>query len=478
MCEFSAIEAGNTEMSVLSVERLLMGVATFALMTGLAATPAFAVSTLEEALTQSYETNPTLLAERARLRATDEGVAQAVSNWRPTVTATGTISDTETRVDPGHDGNPFTNTATTGTDPMSGNVTASQSIFRGFRSINQVRQAQAGVRAGRANLHSVEQEVLLSAVTAYTDVIRDEAVVSLRENNVSVLARQLEASQDRFDLGDTTRTDVAQSEARHSRARSNLTVSEAQLTASRASFTRVVGSDAMSLQDPGALPTVPSSEAEALQRALSNNPTLQAAVEAEIVSRRAVDIAVGALLPSVRVDGTLAHNEDRYRSTGQVDTATVSGVLTVPLYQSGAEHSAIRAARQTNSADRIRIVETERLIREAVANSWEGLRSAQSVIVSSAEQVRANEIAFEGVQQEAQVGSRTTLDVLDAEQELLDSRVALVQAERNERVAAYSLLAATGQLTAQDLGLPVQLYDATRHYRTVRWLPLGFGIGN
>ncbi len=470
-------------MNGLRLGRFLSGAATPLLVTGvivagLASSPAFAVSTLEEALTQAYQTNPTLLAERARLRATDENVAQAVSSWRPSVTATGTVSGVETRVDPGHDGNPFTNTTTANTDPMSGSLTASQNIFSGFRSINQYRQAEAGVRAGRANLHSVEQGVLLEGVTAYLDVNRDVAVVRLRENNVSVLARQLEASQDRFDLGDSTRTDVAQSEARHSRARSNLTVSEAQLTASRAAFARVIGSEANSLQDAPALPNVPTNEADAMAQALARNPALQAAIEAETASRRAVDIAVGALLPSVRVDGTLSHNEDRFRSTGQTDSMSVSGVVSIPLYQSGAEYSAIRQARQLNSADRIRIAETERLIRESVANAWEGLRSTQSVIESSEEQVRANEIAFEGVQQEAQVGSRTTLDVLDAEQELLDSRVALVRAKRDEHVAAYSLLAATGSLTAQDLGLPVQVYDATRHYRSVRWLPIGWGMGN
>ncbi len=463
-------------MRVTRLNGLMCGAAALAiaisLVPGLAA-----AATLEDALVQTYQSNPTLLAQRAQLRATDEGVARAVSNWRPTVTLSGTYANTDVRTDIG----PAPTPVGVSSDPFSGSITASQNIFRGFRSFNELAQAEANVRAGRAGLHSVEQDVLLSAITAYLDVIRDEAVVRLRQNNVAVLVRQLEASQDRFDLGDATRTDVAQSEARLSLARSNLTSAEAQLTVSRSAYERVVGAPASDLEDPPGLPGHPDSEAAAAAHAIEYNPTLQAAIESETASRRAVDVAMGALLPSVRVDGTFSHSEDFAglniplgASDTQTDSATVTGVLTVPLYQSGAEYSAIRAARQTNSADRIRIAETERAVREAIANAWESLRATTSVIESSREQVRANEIAFEGVTQEAQVGSRTTLDVLDAEQELLDSRVSLVRAERDEFVAAYSLLAAMGELTARQLALPVEFYDPSRNTRTVRWLPFGW----
>jgi len=459
-------------MRVMGLRHLLAGAAVAALMGGLVATPATA-TTLEEALVQTYQTNPTLLAQRADLRAVDEGVSQAASNWRPTVTVTGTISDAEGRVDQGIGFSPMSTDATN----YGGTVTASQSLFRGFRSINEFRRAQANVRAGRAGLHSVEQGVLLDAISAYQDVIRDMAVVELRNNNVAVLLRQLEASQDRFDLGDSTRTDVAQSEARLSLARSNLTAAEAQRTASEAAYERVVGDAPTALEAPDGLPVMPATEEDAMRQALANNPALRAAIEAEVASRRAVDIAVGGLLPSANVTATLRHEEDDDNLETQSDSQTIAGTVTIPLYQSGAEYSAIRAARQTNNADRIRIAETERQIREAVAVAWDALISTQSVITSSEEQVRANEIAFEGVQQEAQVGSRTTLDVLDAEQELLDSRVSLVRAQRDEQVAAYSLLSAMGELTAEDLGLPVEYYDPERHYRNTWWLPIGWGAG-
>lgn len=453
------------------IKDLLAGAAVIAVSVGLMTGPAAAVSSLEEALVQTYETNPTLLAERAQLRATDEGVAQAASNWRPTVTVTGTISDTESRIDNGIGFDPIS----TDSENYGGTIVASQSIFRGFRSVNEFRRAQANVRAGRAGLHSVEQGVFLSAIRAYLDVIRDDAVVELRQNNVSVLERQLQAAQDRFDLGDSTRTDVAQSEARLSLARSNLTAAQAQLTVSQAAFERVIGSEPGSLMSPEMLPGLPGSEEEAVQMALDNNPALRAAVEAEVASRRSVDIAVGALLPRATVDATLQHSEDDDNLETQSDSATISGTVVIPLYQSGAEYSNIRQARQLNSADRIRIAETERQIRESVAVAWDALVSTQSVITSSADQVRANEIAFEGVQQEAQVGSRTTLDVLNAEQELLDSRVTLVRAQRDEQVAAYQLLSAIGELTAQDLNLPVEYYDPARNYRNTWWLPIGWG---
>ncbi len=460
-------------------KNLLGGAAVIAVTAGLLASPASAISTLEEALVQTYETNPTLLAERAQLRATDEGVAQAASNWRPTVTVTGTFTDTDSRVDtgPGSIPNGPSNLISTDRQDYTGTVVATQNVFRGFRSVNEFRQAQANVRAGRAGLHTVEQTVLLSAITAFLDVIRDQAVVDLRHNNVAVLERQLEASQDRFDLGDATRTDVAQSEARLSFAQANLTGAEAQLTASRAAFERVIGSAPNSILAPADLPGIPEAEEEALRLALDSNPALRAAIEAETAARRAVDIAVGGLLPSARVDVTLSHSEDDDNLQTQSDSATITGTVTVPLYQSGAEYSAIRQARESSSAARIRIAETERQIREAVAVAWDTLVSTQSVITSSEEQVRANEIAFEGVQQEAQVGSRTQLDVLNAEQELLDSRVALVRAQRDEQVAAYQLVSAIGELTAQDLALPVEYYDPARHYRNTWWLPIGWGVG-
>ncbi len=412
----------------------------------LSVTPVSA-ETLEDALRSAWESNPTLGAERAGLRAANESIWQARAAWQPSVTVNGSYGHSETdNRNPG-------STTTTDLDPISGSVVVNQPIFTGGQTYYGSKKAKAEVRAARANLSAVEQQVLLDAVAAYVDVNRDEAVVLLSKNNVQVLERQLQASQDRFRVGEITRTDVAQSEARLSGSRTQLINSEAALTASRSAYQRVIGRQPADLAEVPDLPPLPATEDEALLIALDNNPSLIAVREIESASKSAVRQARGAILPQVSVQGSLNHGEDTFLTGARTDTTTVTGNVTIPLYQGGAALSRIRQARQFNNQDRIQIAETERLVYEAVANAWEALRSTRATIISSQQQVQANEIAFEGVEQEAQVGSRTTLDVLDAEQELLDSRVALVRAKRNEYVAAYQLLATIGRLTGRDLGL-------------------------
>lgn len=427
--------------------------------------------TLRHALVAAYNTNPTLLAERARLRATDENVAQAVSGWRPTISARASYGKQKSRQASAFGGLVNRNFDS---NPKRGELALSQPIFQGFRTLNETRQAKAEVRSGRALLLSTEQQVLLDAVTAYIDVVRDEAVVNLSENNVRVLQRQLEAAQDRFQVGEITRTDVAQAEARLSGAQSNLTTAEAELTGSREAYRRVVGHMPGTLSVPETLPVVPETEEGAAAIAVENNPELRGVIEAERASAYAVKVAKGALLPTLGFEASASHGEDQSLTGDQSSGYSFFGQLNVPIYQSGAEYSQIRQLKELNSADRLRIAEVRRQVLENVAVAWEVLRASRDVIQSSREQVRANEIAFEGVQQEAQVGARTTLDVLNAEQELLDSRVALVRARREEFVATYALLAAIGQLTAVSLGLPVEYYDPTRHYEKVKYKPFGF----
>lgn len=441
----------------------------------LAAEPV-AAETLEDALSAAYTSNPTLAAERAALRATDEAVPQAISGWRPNVSLG--VNYGQTRIESetptslfGFGNQVFENNRTVNPFGVQGRV--QQPIFRGGRTLYGTRQAEAQILAGREQLRQTEQSVLLAAVSAYMDVLRDEAVLDLNQNQVEVLKRQLEASQDRFRVGEITRTDVAQSEARLSFAVSNVASAQAQLTASRAAYERVVGRAPGTLEEPPPLPPLPSSELDARNIALDINPTLLASRYAEEASRQAIKVARGSLLPSADVLLDYQHGEDQ-SAVGDMSTRySVTGQLNVPLYQSGSAYSRLRQARQVNSQNRIQIVEARRAVVEQVANSWESLRSAKSSIRAGREQVRANEIALEGVRQEAAVGSRTTLDVLDAEQELLLSRVSLVRSERNEYVAAYQLLASTGQLTAQQLGLSVPIYDPTDHYDKVRFQSFG-----
>ena len=452
------------------LKRLFGSVALGAL---LVSSPAQAES-LFAALAAAYNSNPALQAERAGLRATDEQVPQALAGWRPSLTATGSYGTVETDTD--------TSIAAFGGkqnyDPMTGSLTLAQNIFTGGRTLYGARRAEASVLAGRENLRNTEQQTLLSAVTAYMDVVRDMAVVDLRQKNVEVLQRQLEASQDRFRVGEITRTDVAQSEARLSGSESNLIRAEATLIASRSAYERVVGTAPGSLEPAPPLPAMPQSEAEALDLAIAANPALEAARHAERAAANAVSAAKGGLLPTVSVDASYQHAEDPSATVTRSTTTQILGTVTIPLYQSGAQYSAIREAKHLESQSRLQMADTQRQVLEAVRNAWEQLRATRAAIASNREQVRANEIALDGVRQEAQVGSRTTLDVLDAEQELLDSQVSLVGAERDEYVAGYSLLSTIGQLGARDLGLAVNVYDPTENYEDVKHQWVGWGTND
>ncbi len=443
--------------------------------------PGASAESLVDALSAAYQSNPDLQGQRAQQRATDEQVPQALSGWRPTVQAQGTYGAYRDRANLS---TPAGQSITSHTRPLTGSVTLSQNLFAGGRTVNATKQAEFAVEAGQNSLLSAEQTTLLNAVAAYMDVVRDQGVVELNKNNVEVLKRQLEATQDRFRVGELTRTDVAQSEARLSGAKTSLRQAEAQLTASRAAYGRVVGHAPAMLEKPIPAPNLPQSEEQARMAAEHNNPDLLAARASEASSRSAVLVAKGALLPSFDVQAQYQYARDPSSSglsSAQIhstDESSVVGVLTIPLYQGGSEYSQVRAAKEQASAALLQISSVQRQVDEAVQNAWEQLRAAQSNIISSQEQVRANEIALEGVKQEEQVGSQTILDVLNADQELLNARVTLVSAQRDEAVAEYNLLAATGQLTARQLQLPVKYYDPKVNAEDVRDKWIGFGTAD
>lgn len=430
-------------------------------------TPAGAQS-LQDALTQTYLNNPTLQAQRAALRATNENVAQALSGWRPTVTVNGSIgqefSDRQT---------PQTRIDDQTSQPRSLSMTLSQPVFNGFRTVNQTAAAEAQVKAARARVESTEQQVLLQAVTAYMDVVRDQAVLELSQNNEQVLRRQLEATNDRFRVGEVTRTDVAQAEARLAGAVAARIRAAGALISSRANYQRVVGDMPGTLANPPPLPALPRSEDEALAVALGGNPDLMVAQFAEEAARYDVEVAVGTLLPSVSLDAQHARNRDVGTQDSRAETTSIVARVSVPLYQSGAEYSQIRQRKETASQRRIDIEDIRRQVRQVTIRAWEALTTATAAIEARREQARATSIAFEGVSQEAEVGARTVLDVLDAEQERLDAQVRVVESERDRYVAAFSVLQAMGELTATKLALPVPVFDPTEHYNRVRWQHFG-----
>lgn len=446
----------------------LVTMAALALMAAMAVTPAGAV-TLMEALAKTYMNNPTLLADRARQRATDEKVPQALSKWRPEVTLSGEISRERIY-------NPSSSEVVQYRTPRTGEITVEQPVFRGGRTVAQTRRAEAQVQAGRAELIGTEQDILQDGVRAYMNVHRDQAVLDLNIRNEQRLRSQLQATRDRFQVGEVTRTDVSQAEARHARSTADRIQAEGDLISSRAAYRRVIGEAPVKLTPPPPIEGLPSTEQEAQEGARTQNPKVLSARFDEVAARHNVDLIRGELLPEISLKGSFSKDEGISSSTRQRESAEIMAQLTVPLYQSGSVYSRLREAKQTGSQRRLELAEAKRSSIEAATRAWEDLQTAKARVQSFKAEVRADEIALEGVKIEAQVGSRTVLDVLDAEQELLDAQVSLVRSQRDVVVAGFDLIAAVGRLTAKDLKLPVTLYDFKINYQAVRdkW----FGSGD
>jgi len=437
---------------------------------GLGIDPAGA-ETLESVLATAYNSNPTLIASRAQLRATDEAVPQALANWRPTVTVTGDVGR-GTYYNNGNGSFPWTQTR----DPRDYSLVLSQPLFRGGRTVAATEQAEATVLATRAQLEGTEQSVLLSAATAFFNVVRDEAVVKLNINNEQVLRRQLDATRERFRVGEITRTDVSQAEARLAQAVADRVNAEGNLQVSRAGFIDVVGRAPESPQPPAAAAEVPALFDEVKATTLAKNPNI---VSADWVARAAkdgIDLVFGELLPTVAVTGTVGRTIEQ--SLIHSDTSTTQAMLTVsvPIYEAGISYSRVRAQKQTWAQRLIQADQARRDALQTASQAWETLAAARARVKSYTSQIGANELALAGVEEEAKVGSRTVLDTLNAEQELFVSRVNLVAARHDEMVAAFQVKSALGQMTAQALALPVEIYDPRQHYDDVRHQWIGTGV--
>ncbi len=436
---------------------------------------AVCAETLQEALATAYTTNPTLEAQRAHLRASDEQVPQALSNWRPTVKLAGDASRTGS----------YTKSPVYGAGLLSQGIlasgkdvglTLSQPVFRGGRTVAQTKQAEAQVAADRAALAATEQTVLLNVVNAYLNVVLYQAVLDLSINNEQVLQRQLDATNDRFRVGEVTRTDVAQAESRLSGAHADRTQAAGNLQAAQANYVNVVGHAPENLTAQITVPGLPRSIEQARDLALAENPNVSNARYSHDAAQHGVDLVAGELLPTVTLNGQVLRNYDYEgpKTYERVYEASVN--LTVPLYQQGQEYSRLRAQKHTAGQALIDVDVATRDIVEQVTKAWEALATARARITSYTDQVAATRIALEGVQRESQVGSRTVLDVLNAEQELLTAEVNLVQARHDETVAGFQLKSTVGQLTAQALALPVQMYDPVKHYDEVRGQWIGTGV--
>lgn len=422
-------------------------------------------------MVEAYLTNPELEAARARLQQTDEFLPQARAGYRPSV-----FVDTGIEASRGEAGvqNESTSRLTGGDDDISLDrttkslsLTARQNLYAGGGTAALVSRAENLVRAERARLLAQEQSVLLDVVGAYSAAWRDQSVLDLALNNEQRLTRQLDATRDRFEVGEVARTDVAQAEARLSRARADVETAKADLASSRATFERVIGQEPQNLSEPMTLKDLPGSISNALALA-ATNPDIVAATYDLYAARDQVDVSFAELLPSLDLQGQVAYEDQPTSTQPWARDATVGLVLSIPLYQGGAEYSRVRENRQQVREQRDQLENQNRRSRELASSSWERLLAATAAIDAFRSEVRANRIALEGVQQEALVGSRTVLDVLDAEQELFTSEVNLVRARREEIVASYQLKLAVGELTAADLRLDVVPYDPEAYYNRTR----------
>ncbi len=443
----------KTKCSVFSVSGLVCAI----VMQGGATVQA---ETLSEALAAAYSTNPSLIAQQYQLKAVDETVSQALSNWRPNVTLSGDIEREYTRL----------NTRAADRDqirtPRNGSLVVTQPLFRGFRTINGLSRAEANVQAQRATLRGFEQGILLQAATAYTAVVRDKAVLELNKNNEEVLRRQLEATQDRFRVGEITRTDVSQAEARVSGATADRIQAEGTLQISRATYLNVIGQTPGKLTPPKPLENLPKTLEEARDIAKKGHPDIISAQFSERSAKDAVKVKRGELYPTLNAVGTVKRDWESSSNDSQITTGEVRLDLSIPLYQKGTVYSQLREAKVDAGRSRLVLENARRTVLANVSGAWETLTTTGARIKSFEAQIKASAIALEGVQREASVGSRTVLDVLDAEQELLDAKVSLVRAQRDKVVASFQLKEAIGELTAENLSLPVDLFNPEAYYNS------------
>ncbi|MBA3666956.1 MAG: TolC family outer membrane protein [Sphingomonas sp.] len=445
----------------------------FAIATLIAALAAGTASadTLREALASTYRANPTLTGQREALKSTDAGVAIARAAGRPTVAATIGVSRDITQAG--------TLRRTSNGPFLNGGLDLSYPLFQGGSVRNGIRAAKTRTEAGRATLRAVEGDIFTEAVAAYMDVIRDWAIVELNQNQVRVLSTNLEATRDRFQIGDLTRTDVAQSEARQSLGRSTLATAQGRLTSSEENYRRVIGQAPGALAPPPPLPPLPTSPDQAAQIALANNPDLIAVTRQAEAAGFDVRSARASRLPTVSAlgsadyvrtfGGSAGFNPNTGESSTLTGTATSIGVQgRVPLYQGGLPAARIRQAQAIEGQTLEQRVATERAVVANTRAAFATYQAATNAIASNQVAVSANELALEGARAENGVGTRTILDVLNAEQELLNSQVALVTARRDQYVAGFQLLNAMGQAEADDLGLDGgPLYDPLGNYRRV-----------
>jgi outer membrane protein len=447
--------------------RSLHAVAATLLLVVFAGPPTALADTIEAALVRAYRNNPQLNAQRALVRSTDENVSQALSGYRPKVALTASAGEqyTDTNTTQGggrrelHGINP----------PRSAGLTVTQTLYNGQQTANKTRAAESQVSGAREALRVLEQTVLLSAAAIYMDYLRDAAIVEVQRSNVRVLEQTLKQTRDRFGVGQVTRTDVAQSEAQLAAGNTQLLAAEATLTTTEANFRRIIGNEPQALAPgspvdrylPGSLPT-------AVELSLIENPSVTAATFGIDVNYLQVKINEGALLPTISLQASVQQSYETTLTAFRSFAAVAAAQLSVPVFQGGAEYSLIRQSKENLAQQRLVLEQTRDQTRANTVTAWGQLMAGKAQVVSGQALVDASELALTGVRREATVGQRTTLDVLNAQQALVNARVALVTAQHDRVVASYGVLNAVGRLSPQVLNLPTRVYDPSVHYQQVR----------
>ena len=441
------------------------------LMANLGPLPALA-DTIEAALVRAYQNNPQLNAQRAQVRSTDENVPQALSGYRPKValTASAGFQYTDTNSTQGGTASQLVRTEIHGANPpRSAGLTVTQTLFNGQQTANKTRAAESQVSGAREALRVLEETVLLSAATIYMDYLRDSAIVEVQKSNVRVLEQTLKQTRDRFNVGEVTRTDVAQSEAQLAAGNTQLLAAQATLVTTRANFRRIIGNEPEALAPgspvdrflPGTLPG-------AVELSLIENPNVTAAMFGIDVNYLLVKVNEGALLPTLSLQAGASQSYEQQLTIFRTFNASAVAQLSVPVYQGGGEYSLIRQSKETLAQQRLVLEQTRDQTRANTVTAWGQLVAGKAQVVSAQAQVSASEIALNGVREEAKAGQRTTLDVLNAQQALVNARVALVTAQHDRVVASYAVLSAVGRLSPQVLNLQTTVYDPSVHYQQVR----------
>jgi outer membrane protein len=423
--------------------------------------------TLSDALVRAYQGNPQLNAERARQRATDEGVPQALSGYRPQLSLglSAGLQGVRNLLPQGG------GTQSANLQPWSAGATISQTLYNGNKTANQVRQAEAQVQGGREQLRAVEQGVLLDAVTAYMSVLANQSLVEAQRTNVQFLRETLQTTHKRYDAGDVTPTDVAQAEARLNRGIADLNAAEVNYAVSQATYTQVIGSRPGRLSPAETVDRLlPRAQDQALGVGRAENPAVTSATFDVDSAQRAVNIAEAALYPTLGVQGSVSRSSqtDSSLGTSRTDQASVVGNLNVPVYDGGLATSQIRQSKETLGQIRIVLDRVRTQTETAVVAAWATNEGSRIALNAATSEVKAAELALSGVQKEAQAGQRTTLDVLNSLQDLTAARSRLIVAQRDRVVASYTLLSAIGRLDHARLALNTPDYDAQIHYSQVR----------